>query len=248
MTITACRRCGGSLPPGSRRDRKWCSRRCKDGRGQPPDRFCACCGQEIPRERNLGIRFCSQTCCRTYHRRKWRQRLRAAQPPAVRSCMRCGIDFEPARKDAFYCSRRCKRLTRVCQSCGTPASEGAVFCNPCLRREQRPGGMAHRLKYDDEELLAAIRQVARFLGHTPSRREFTDRTPGPIAWTVAKRFGTWTQAVAIAGLEPRGGTTATPAQYRRYRKDRQMVTGLFGDRGPTRIVHVQAGDGHGAIR
>ena len=68
-------------------------------------------------------------------------------------------------------------------------------------------------KYSDEELIRRLAEQARTLGRTPSRREVA-----PNEWTYRHRFGSYTNAVVIAGLVP---NTAFPADY--FERDRAFV-------------------------
>ena len=54
---------------------------------------------------------------------------------------------------------------------------------------------------DKKHILKSIAVLARRLGHTPSRAEFTSRS-GISAFFVLQRFRTWSDAVRAAGLRP----------------------------------------------
>jgi 5-methylcytosine-specific restriction endonuclease McrA len=60
-------------------------------------------------------------------------------------------------------------------------------------------------KYTDEELISLLLAQADRLGRTPTYREVV-----PNADTYRVRFGSWTNAVLIAGLSP---NQAVPRQY-----------------------------------
>lgn len=70
-----------------------------------------------------------------------------------------------------------------------------------LGLEPRTGG-----RYEDEELLNSLRQLAAELGHAPSVSEMQARADLPAPSTLRQRFGTWNGALGAAGLKPRHPT------------------------------------------
>lgn len=79
-----------------------------------------------------------------------------------------------------------------------------------------------RLRYTDEDLVAEIRRFAEEVngGETPSVKEWERFGPAvgaPAAATVVNRFGTWSTAMAAAGLAPNRGTG--PGHARRFARE-----------------------------
>ena len=72
--------------------------------------------------------------------------------------------------------------------------------------EPRPGGdaKARNRQYSDEEMLDWIRSFALEFGVVPRPRDAMS-WPGPSCHTYRLRFGSWTDAVREAGLEPATG-------------------------------------------
>lgn len=57
--------------------------------------------------------------------------------------------------------------------------------------------------YEKEELLDRLKDLADEIGHTPSKKEIADSDEHPSPRAYRYNFGTWTNAVEAAGLEPR---------------------------------------------
>jgi hypothetical protein len=66
-------------------------------------------------------------------------------------------------------------------------------------------------RYESEELLEVLRELARELGHTPSISELQARKDLPSPYTIRDRFGRWNEALRMAGLEPGHGGVRRPA-------------------------------------
>lgn len=84
------------------------------------------------------------------------------------------------------------------------ASRADRGANGLARAHSRSVGLT---VFSDDDLVAAIRTVADFLGRTPSSGEYlkTARAMGlPSLPTIGNRFGSWSAAVLAAGLVPRG--------------------------------------------
>ena len=60
-----------------------------------------------------------------------------------------------------------------------------------------------QLTYTRQELVESLREAAEFLGHTPSLNEINELDGFPSGTTYENRFGSWTGALAAAGMEPR---------------------------------------------
>jgi hypothetical protein len=58
-------------------------------------------------------------------------------------------------------------------------------------------------RYESEELLEVVRELARKLGHTPSIADLQARKDLPSPYTIRDRFGRWSEALRQAGLTPR---------------------------------------------
>lgn len=54
--------------------------------------------------------------------------------------------------------------------------------------------------YTNKELLDHLTELSNKLGRTPTRQEVEKR--GPSAWVYYKRFGSYVNAVRMAGLKP----------------------------------------------
>lgn len=57
--------------------------------------------------------------------------------------------------------------------------------------------------YSDEECLESLRAFAREAGHQPSWQEWKAWRLRPSVTTIAARFGSWSNALLLAGLEAR---------------------------------------------
>lgn len=89
----------------------------------------------------------------------------------------CGKEFYSKHSTAKYCSRECS---------------GTVNIRNLSHRNSR--------KYSDEQLLEAIRNFHIRTGRVPSKRDF-DNIVDSV--TYRKRFGSWSNAIMMAGLVPR---------------------------------------------
>jgi hypothetical protein len=58
-------------------------------------------------------------------------------------------------------------------------------------------------RYESEQLLQILRELADELGHTPTTAELQAREDLPSSYTYRDRFGRWTEALRRAGLTPR---------------------------------------------
>lgn len=73
-------------------------------------------------------------------------------------------------------------------------------------------------KYSDEQLIAALRQVAQIVGEPMSRERYEAVQQGqdlglPMWLTISKRFGTWNEACTRAGLQVNAQHTGRPATW-----------------------------------
>lgn len=111
-----CAFCGDPLPEKEERDPrqiycgKWCSDQAHKARTytEAPKRRgeCAECGAEFWTYWSYH-RFCSQRCNqRDYRRRVPRPSRAVIRDP--KTCIECGQQFIPKRKDAIYCGWRCR--------------------------------------------------------------------------------------------------------------------------------------------
>lgn len=65
-----------------------------------------------------------------------------------------------------------------------------------------------RKSYSDEQMLAALVESARVVGHSPTIAEYDQTSAkGPHSQTLISRFGSWNEAKRRAGLRPRKGAT-----------------------------------------
>lgn len=92
--------------------------------------------------------------------------------------------------------------------------------------------------FDDDELLADLRDFADDLGRSPSKRECRETGPHSPS-TYADRFGSWNDAVAAAGLEP--DDSGRPASETALLADLHGVTESLG-RVPTRPEFAERGE------
>ena len=60
----------------------------------------------------------------------------------------------------------------------------------------------NKIEHTEDELLNAIRSLAKDLGRTPSSNDMNDAEGTPHTSTYQGRFGSWSQAVEAAGLNP----------------------------------------------
>ena len=67
------------------------------------------------------------------------------------------------------------------------------------------------MAYSDEELLADIRAVADAVERSPSLQDYRDHGEYSVT-TIYRRFGSWQDAVARAGFEPRDPETEIPTE------------------------------------
>lgn len=167
--------------------------------------FCATCKDPVYRSVgrfNEGIKFgwkiyCSRKC--EYQSKGKRQRL---------ICENCGKSFErtPNAISAHnYCSCSCAAIinnknrpernakTIECKNCGVKfkkwISSNKKYCSLKCRREAE--------YYTPEDLLKIIKNAVRKLKRTPTRREFKN-----INSSCRKAFGSWNNAVLMAGFTP----------------------------------------------
>ena len=65
--------------------------------------------------------------------------------------------------------------------------------------------MPIRKTHSDEEIFVSLRRVAAILGRRPLRREYDKYRydSEPIANTIARRFGSWKEALVAAGIDPK---------------------------------------------
>ncbi|MFW6126336.1 MAG: homing endonuclease associated repeat-containing protein, partial [Chloroflexota bacterium] len=61
----------------------------------------------------------------------------------------------------------------------------------------------HSRRYNEEELLDILRDLAEELGHAPSMAELWEREDLPTPSAYKYRFGRWNDALREAGLAPR---------------------------------------------
>ena len=66
-------------------------------------------------------------------------------------------------------------------------------------------------RISDEDLCAELRRVAEELGESPTVRQFDDRGAYSEA-TLRNRFGSWSDALAAAGLDPAGSKRPIPEE------------------------------------
>ncbi len=105
-----------------------------------------------------------------------------------------------------------------------------------LARDTRSlaGGRAHRRtgarQYTNDSLIVALHAVATELQRTPGvaayRARRSVRPTLPDAGTIVKRFGTWSNAVRAAGLEP-NAKALSPHFGARAITDQEIVTALW---------------------
>lgn len=92
--------------------------------------------------------------------------------------------------------------------------------------------------YGDDELVADLRGFADEVGHTPSKRELREAGPHSPS-TYAERFGSWSEAVAAAGLQPNEPSTTVAESA--LLADLRRVTESLG-RVPTRNEFAERGE------
>lgn len=87
-------------------------------------------------------------------------------------------------------------------ACGEPGCINPEHC----ARWTRP---QHERRYSEQAMLGALQAAALRAGHAPSKETWA----GPPSTTLYLiRFGSWSAALAAAGLEPRARAQATAAQ------------------------------------
>lgn len=72
-----------------------------------------------------------------------------------------------------------------------------------LRKAGLEPMVVDRKKHTDDELLDALRRAADELGRTPTQKEIAAMDGYPSYMTYFKRFGSWNEALRLAGIEPR---------------------------------------------
>ena len=107
----------------------------------------------------------------------------------------CKTEFYSKHSTAKFCSRRCAGVT--------------TMSNPVIAEKHR----TQMIKYTDDYLLGRILDQAEVLGRTPTTREIK-----PQEKVYRKRFGSYNQAVLLAGLNP---NLALPPSY--LKSDRPSI-------------------------
>jgi hypothetical protein len=138
-------------------------------------------------------------------------------------CQHCGIPLQPSggNRPRKWCSERCRKrqYDRACSDCGTRI-EG---CNPGRTKGRcMPCSGKARQIWTHETIIVAIQAWAREHGGIPpsamdwnsamaitrgrpeKAQKFYEDDAWPCATTVQAMFGTWSAAIAAAGLCPRG--------------------------------------------
>lgn len=110
---------------------------------------------------------------------------------------------------------------RLCPGCGgAMPTWQSERCGACARLASR--------QWTDEEIFEALNAwAAKHGGEAPPATAAKAANGLPSTCTVQRRFGSWSKAIAAAGLEPRPRgihRSATKAQ-RLGARNRQMVTG-----------------------
>lgn len=63
----------------------------------------------------------------------------------------------------------------------------------------------NKAPWDEQDVIDALRRMARELGRAPTKEECDNSADGyPSASTVKRRFGSFTDGIRAAGLEPVG--------------------------------------------
>lgn len=109
----------------------------------------------------------------------------------------CEKEFYSRHSTAKFCSRRCANSVTAVQR----VQNGGYINQVGVQRQT------------DEDLLRRVTDRAADLGRTPSKREI------PGARTIARRFGSYNNAVLAAGLIP---NVALPPSY--LEDDRHLVS------------------------
>jgi hypothetical protein len=94
-------------------------------------------------------------------------------------CKNCNKEFKSKHSVAKFCSRLCSNNYNKCWENLVPNTQ----------------------RYNDSELIESLQNLARELGKTPSRRDMDSNESYPCSETYQQRFGSWNNAVSIAGLE-----------------------------------------------
>lgn len=83
--------------------------------------------------------------------------------------------------------------------------------------------MPIRKTYSDEEIFASLRRVVKILGRRPLRREYEKYSydSEPTAHTIARRFGSWKEALIAAGIDPKN-----PGQNPNFLTDGEILEHL----------------------
>jgi hypothetical protein len=109
----------------------------------------------------------------------------------------CKKEFYSKHSTAKYCSRRCSGIV--------------TMSNPEIKERHRK---RMNSTYTDEKLIARLIEQAGELGRTPTTREVANPSDG----VYINRFGSYTNAVLMAGLTP---NQALPKQY--LEKNRRSI-------------------------
>lgn len=184
---------------------------------RPRTLLCTTCDQWQPDdafpfdERRISRRGRHSQCrlCNTNAKRAWRaadpERARATHRRAAAmrrerlrrspmACPSCGYENLTTKGPEWAC-RKCPA-----QSPGYAAASGQTSVSPIA-----PASTARAAQtYTDDELLAALRAHAEVHGVAPSSKTWdTDRPDGaPSQAPYRDRWGSWSAALAAAGLEP----------------------------------------------
>jgi 5-methylcytosine-specific restriction endonuclease McrA/predicted transcriptional regulator len=119
------------------------------------------------------------------------------------------------------------------------------------------GGMAFKLtrlrQYSDEDLIAELRRVAKLVPSGPLTKQAFRSLSKAGSSTVARRFGTWRNALARAGLEHRYSGRVVSAKMKRQlareMSDEEMLIELrrVAQMQPTSLLTQRRFDAHAEI-
>jgi hypothetical protein len=190
MEERTCQRpgCDAALPPGSRSDRKWCSRACqswanKRANGEVVENAgrCTSCLQPL-----AGL-YANAKVCRSGKCRVWAQRHPGVPHPSVvpRACKQCGESIDHLNGKAKFCRKACRNQWLVEQDREAYNAKARAW-------QASPEGKAYRRAYQQANAERRQQWARESRQRDPERyarywKQFAEANPALVAENSRRR-------------------------------------------------------------